>query len=472
MSENATGAEAGAAAGCGCGTGAGCGTGGKKGGSPKRGGGGRAALFWAVCIVAAAGTVGMLVLAMDIQNRKNEGKQRAFPVTTLSETTVDPKEWGKNYPKQYDGYIRTVDVERTKYGGSENIQKLDADPMLREIFAGYAFAIDFREERGHAFMLSDQRETDRVTQRPQPGACLNCHSSSLVAMRQEGIKAGAAGTLEESATSPHGYEQMHKGFDVINKMTYNDATKLVDHPVSCIDCLDPSTTALRVTKVGFLNGIAALARSNDPVAHMPSIGRWRAGARARDYDPNIDASRQEMRSMACGQCHVEYYFKGDAKTLTFPWAKGLKVDDIEAYYDEQGFKDWTHAKSGAPVLKAQHPEFEMWSQGIHARSGVSCADCHMPYKREGAVKVSDHHVRSPMLNVSRSCQTCHHYDEAEIKARVEVIQDRTVQLLYRAEMATVELIQAIEAAKLAGLTEADLQAARGLQRRAQFRTDF
>ena len=138
-----------------------------------------------------------------------------------------------------------------------------------------------------------------------------------------------------------------------------------------------------------------------------------------DYDVNRDATRQEMRTYVCGQCHVEYYFKGPEKRLTYPWAKGLKVDSILAYYDANGHTDWTHASTGAPVLKAQHPEFEMYNQGIHARSGVACADCHMPYKREGAMKISDHHVRSPLLNINRACQTCHKWREEELRARVE-----------------------------------------------------
>ena len=135
----------------------------------------------------------------------------------------------------------------------------------------------------------------------------------------------------------------------------------------------------------------------------------------RPYDPNIDATRQEMRSFVCGQCHVEYYFKGEGKVVTFPWPNGLKVEQIESYYDASGFKDWVHAETGAPVLKAQHPEFETWNQGVHARSGVACADCHMPYKREGAVKVSDHQVRSPRDNINRACQTCHRFPEKELE---------------------------------------------------------
>ena len=142
---------------------------------------------------------------------------------------------------------------------------------------------------------------------------------------------------------------------------------------------------------------------------------------------------------------MEYYFKGPEKRLVYPWANGLKVENILAYYDKEQFKDWTHAETGAPVLKAQHPEFEMWNQGIHARSGVACADCHMPYKREGALKISDHHVRSPLLNINRACQTCHKWPEAELKARVETIQERTQNMRNLAMDALVELIGELKA---------------------------
>jgi nitrite reductase (cytochrome c-552) len=179
-----------------------------------------------------------------------------------------------------------------------------------------------------------------------------------------------------------------------------------------------------------------------------------------------------MRSLVCGQCHVEYYFKGEGKLVTYPWDNGLQVEQIEAYYNEVGHKDWTHKTSGANVLKAQHPEFEMWSQGIHARSGVACADCHMPYKREGAIKVSDHHIRSPLLNVAAACQTCHNFPEDEMKARAETIQDRTVALMNRAEEAVAALIQDLEKAQTAGIPVDSLAAAQELQRKAQWRLDF
>jgi nitrite reductase (cytochrome c-552) len=114
----------------------------------------------------------------------------------------------------------------------------------------------------------------------------------------------------------------------------------------------------------------------------------------------------------------------------------------------------------------------MWSQGIHARSGVACADCHMPYTREGAIKVSDHHVRSPLLNVANACQTCHNFPEEEMKARAEVIQDRTEALMNRAEEAIVALIKDLQKAQEAGIPAEQLAAAQALQRKAQWRLDY
>jgi nitrite reductase (cytochrome c-552) len=164
--------------------------------------------------------------------------------------------------------------------------------------------------------------------------------------------------------------------------------------------------------------------------------------------------------------------------LTFPWGKGLRVEDIEAYWDAtkfpdgSAFYDYEHKETGAHVLKAQHPEFELWNQGIHARSGVSCADCHMPYMREGATKISDHWVRSPLLNVNRACQTCHRFPEAELLSRVDAIQQRNHDLLERGGQALVGLLDAVAAARARGATAEQLAPALALQRKAQWRLDF
>lgn len=427
----------------------------------------RTIVFYVLTIVVVAGaTVGVMFLLQNINQRKEEAKQDVFRVAEITEDTYDPAEWGKNYPRQYDTYQRTVDIERTRYGGSEAIQKLDDDTRWRTIFSGYGFGIDYREDRGHAYMLIDQRDTERVTKLKQPGACLHCHAAVLPAYLEKGIEAGVPND------DAHRQEAIMRGFEIVNSMPYSIATTLVDHPITCNDCHAPASMQLRITRPGFLNGIKVLAQSVAPVPHLPSIERWRQLGKEGEYDPNTMASRQEMRSFVCAQCHVEYHFKGDEKLLTYPWQNGLTMEGAEQYYDEIGFKDWAHKESGAPVLKAQHPEFELWSQGIHAASGVACADCHMPYERTGAVKVSNHQVRSPLLNLNNACQTCHNFPEEEMERRVLTIQGRTSALLSRAEEAAVALIGDIQAAQTAGATDEQLAPARAFQRKAQWRLDY
>ena len=445
----------------------------------------RAGRTGVIVLLVLAALVGFATAALltNIFEHKQEAKNTYVRLVDVNEDTTDPEPWGMNWPRQFDAYKRTSQSTRTVFGGSEALpeEKLERDPWLKRLFAGYAFAIDYRDRRGHAYMLADQEQTKRVTERPQTGACLHCHASVMPTYRRMGDG------------------DVRKGFEALGKLDYPSAhAQLVAtgssnptgggtiaekhhaegaHPVSCVDCHDPKTMELRVTRPGFVSGIAALAESAEPVPHLPSVELWRSGPRSEPYDANRDASRQEMRSFVCAQCHVEYYC-GPKTTLFFPWSKGLRVEQLEQHYDQltfadgQRFFDWKHAETGAEVLKAQHPEFELWSQGIHARSGVSCADCHMPYMREGALKVSDHWVRSPLLNVSRACQVCHPYPESEITGRVTAIQQRTHDLMQRAAQAATDMLDALATAKKGGISEAALAPALELQRKAQWRLDF
>lgn len=404
----------------------------------------------ATAVMSAIGAFVVTALLVSIFEHKQEARNPFYRVVTITDETTDPATWGKDFPFQYDGYKRTTDMVRTHFGGSEAVprtpskadprsvvarSKLERDPRLKAMWAGYAFSRDFRERRGHAYMLSDQTFTERQQVTSQPGTCLNCHASLYTVYKALG----------------HGDPMA--GFDKLNKMPYFEARKLADHPIACIDCHNPDTMELRVSRPAFMEAIKLVKK--DP-----------------NYDVNRDATRQEMRSYVCAQCHVEYYFKGPEKRLTYPWHNGTKADQILAYYDETGFKDWVHAETSAPVLKAQHPEFEMWSQGVHSRAGVACADCHMPYKREGAMKISDHHVQSPLLNINRACQTCHKWSEEELKARVETIQNNTFEMRNRAMDALMGLIQDIKAARVEGATADELTSAQLFQRKAQFLLDF
>ncbi|HEX6630864.1 MAG TPA: ammonia-forming cytochrome c nitrite reductase subunit c552, partial [Gemmatimonadaceae bacterium] len=408
-------------------------------------------------VVAAVGAafavVGLAALLTNIFARQQEGRELFYRVVALTDTTEDPAVWGKNFPLQYDDYRKTVDQVRTRYGGSEGQpqtpteadprsivaqSRLEEDPRLRDLWAGYAFSKDFREERGHAYMLTDQELTARQQVTKQPGTCLHCHASLYVPYRRAGNG------------------DLVAGFEKLNPLPYAEARRHAKYPISCIDCHDPDNMALRVTRPGFIEGIRLLKTSQG----------------VRDYDVNRQATRQEMRTYVCAQCHVEYYFKGTEKRLEYPWGKGLTADSILAFHDSTGHKDWTHAISGAAALKAQHPEFELYSQGIHARSGVACADCHMPYKREGAMKISDHHVRSPVLNIDRACQTCHKLSEDELRSRVFTIQDRTFEMRNMAIDAVLQLTRAIAAQVARDSTAPGVARARDYQRKAQFLADF
>lgn len=414
-------------------------------------------LLIAVAAAFALGALGAGLLLVNITERKQEAKNAYVKLVEVTEDDVDPAKWGTNWPREYDGYKRTSEPSQTKYGGSGGAegmmppQKAARDPWLTRVFAGYLFAVDFRDRRGHSYMLFDQENTKRnvPAENKQSGNCMHCHASIMPLYRKLG---------KEAAPQATEAEQVQKGLAAVGELSYWDTHKQLEqlgggkaHPVSCVDCHDPKSMELRVTRPGFITGIQKFAASTGDATHLPSIERWRKGSRARAYDPNVDASRQEKRSYVCGQCHVEY-FCGKGTTLFFPWAGGLKVEEIEKVYDgmqvkEARFKDWTHAETGMEVLKAQHPEFEMWSQGIHARSGVACADCHMPYRRDGAQKISEHWVRSPLLSANRACASCHPYSDEELKSRVEGIQDRHFALMTRAGQAAVAMIDAIVAVR-------------------------
>ncbi len=405
-----------------------------------------------IVIVFAIIGIGTGFLATDIAMKKSEERTPFFHVVEIGEFEDDPAVWGKNFPLQYDTYKRTVDMIRTKHGGSESIprtpssadprdvvsqDKLQEDPRLKQMWLGYAFSKDFREERGHAYMLEDQLFTGRQ-QVPQPGACLNCHASTYVTQ----VKLGNG--------------DIQKGFELMNQMPYHEAVKGVKHPVSCIDCHNPKDMSLRVTKPAFMEGIK----------------KYKATQNVHNYDVNKMATRQEMRTFVCAQCHVEYFFKGPEKRLTFPWDKGLKADQILEVYRENGHKDWIHAVTKAEVLKAQHPEFEMFSQGVHAKSGVSCVDCHMPYQRVGAMKITDHQARSPLLNINKSCQTCHHSSEVDLLSKVDLIQNRHLEMRDRALNALMQFIDDIKNATDKKLSADKIKKAQVLQREAQFLIDF
>ncbi|MBS3933833.1 MAG: ammonia-forming cytochrome c nitrite reductase subunit c552 [Truepera sp.] len=388
-------------------------------------------LLMVVLLVFIAAGVGVGLLLTNIQQRIAEGERLRLQarIVPIGELEVDPAVWGINFPHQYDSWLRTREYGvRTPHAGSEPFDKLEANPFRRMAWAGFPFELEFNEDRGHYFAQTDQRETHRIAERVQPGACLNCHSGEFTVLLSE------------------------MSWDELNRTPYNHfRDRLAERSlgIACADCHDPNTMELRISRPALEN--ALVQRGID----------WR------------QASRQEMRSLVCAQCHVEYYFLGAGNTVVFPWSQGLTVEAAEQHYDAYGFADFTHTLTQAPMIKVQHPEYELFSTSVHYAAGVACADCHMPFTRVGGVKISDHWIRSPLTNINSSCLTCHAgVSEAEMLRRVVTIQDRTKNLLGIAEGALTDAINAIVAAMEAGVPDAALAEARQLHRASQLRWDW
>ncbi len=347
------------------------------------------------------------------------------PLAVIAALEPDAAKWGVNFPNQYSTLLKTKDNNiRTTYGGSDPFSKLEADPRLVTLFAGYAFSKDYNEERGHLNSLTDVRGTGRLNEKT-PGTCYSCKSSD----------------------NPRLWDKL--GMAEFDHLPFSELGQQINNPIGCANCHDAETMKLVVTNPALDEALKAQGKD------------WRT------------FTRQEMRTVVCANCHVEYYFKGDGKYLTFPWAKGTNIDEIDAYYDETGFKDWEYPETGTPMIKMQHPEYEMFTaNSTHSNAGVACADCHMPYTRDGAAKFSTHDVKSPLLNAETACGACH-TDVAYVTGRVGQIQKQVSTTMLATEEA---LLAAIEALKVAAADpnadKALLDEARTLHRKAQLRWDF
>ena len=133
--------------------------------------------------IALAFVVGLALMAAvgalltSIQGRKQEAATTSR-VVPISATELDPAVWGKNYPREYSSFMKTQDrTIKTPYGGSDPWSKLEKFPALKRIWAAMPFSVDYNEESGHYYALSDQKETKRQVVAKQPAACANCHAA-------------------------------------------------------------------------------------------------------------------------------------------------------------------------------------------------------------------------------------------------------------------------------------------------------
>ena len=383
---------------------------------------------WVAWVIFGATVIIVFLIGLfgaSIIERRSEAVYKLQPVRPIAEWEPRNEVWGENYPREYETYLQTRDTSfRSKYMGSAMIDVLERDTYLVILWAGYAFARDYNQSRGHYYAIKDIRQTLR-TDVPQPATCWTCKSTDVPRLMNE------------------------MGVANFYKQGWNDLGDQVVNAIGCQDCHDPKTMDLRVVRPALIEAF---------------------GRQGKDIK---DATHQEMRSLVCAQCHVEYYFRGkEEKYLTFPWDNGISIEDMEAYYDTVNHVDFVHALSKAPLLKAQHPDYEIAQFGIHAKRGVACADCHMPYKTEGGVKFTNHHVQSPLNNIANSCQVCHRESEEILTRDVYDRLDATKQL---ADIAGESLAKAHIEAKTAwdnGATEEQMKPILKLLRDAQWRVDF
>ncbi|MCX8010499.1 MAG: ammonia-forming cytochrome c nitrite reductase, partial [Ignavibacteria bacterium] len=363
------------------------------------------------------------LFASSIVQRKSESAVLQI-VKPIADWEPRNEVWGENYPREFERYKQTLDTTfASKHAGSVTIDYLEKDPNLVVLWAGYAFSKDYKQGRGHYYAIKDIRQSLRTVQ-PQPATCWSCKSTDVPRLINQ-----------FTPTEFYKKKWAELGHEAVN-------------PIGCQDCHDPKTMNLRITRPAL---VEALQRQGKDISK---------------------ATHQEMRSLVCAQCHVEYYFKGEGKYLTFPWDKGFSADSMEAYYDSYEFTDWVHAISKAPMLKAQHPDYELYETGIHADRNVSCADCHMPYRNEGGVKFTDHKIQSPLNNIANSCQVCHRQDEKNLLKNVYDRQDRIEELKLLVEKT---LVKAHIEAKVAwdnGATEKEMKPILKLIRHSQWRWDW
>ena len=352
--------------------------------------------------------------------------------TPMEGIVSENSKFASDFPREYETWKQTADTTfKSEFNSSQAVDVLAQRPNMVILWAGYAFSWDYATPRGHQHAVEDVRRTLRtgapgVTEgkEPQPGTCWTCKGPDVPRLMKE-----------------HGVANFYKA-------PWSKWGDQVMNNVGCSDCHDSKTMDLKPARPALYEAWQRVGKDVNKATH------------------------QEMRSLVCAQCHTEYYFKGDGQYLTFPQDSGITVEAMEKYYDAMNYKDYTHALSRAPILKAQHPGYEIHQMGIHGQRGVSCADCHMPYMSKGGVKYTDHHIMSPLANIERTCQTCHRQSAETLRQNVYERQRKCNEIRNRVEN---ELATAHIEAKFAwdkGATEAEMKPVLDLLRKSQWRWDF
>ncbi|BCS54431.1 cytochrome c-552 [Geobacter sp. SVR] len=345
-------------------------------------------------------------------------KVEQVETTQIADGEIDPKAWGKAFPVEYELWRKTGEPtpagkSRYKRGydeGKEQPDKLDEYPFLALLYNGWGFGVEYREPRGHQFMIKDQLEVDpgRVK---AGGSCLTC-------------KTPYAPILQGKM----GQEYFSKPYKEVLDMIPKEHQTL---GVACIDCHSNRDMALKISR-GFTLGKG-----------LEKLGM-----------DETKLTQQDMRSLVCAQCHVTYSIPKDAgmksTDVFFPWEGSqwgkITIENIiKKLRSTPQSKEWTQSVTGFKMAFIRHPEFELFSNNsVHWQAGVACSDCHMPYTKVGSKKASDHRIMSPLKNDLKACQQCHAETPEWLRNQVYAIQDRTTSTFIRAGYATATVAKLFE----------------------------
>jgi nitrite reductase (cytochrome c-552) len=339
---------------------------------------------------------------------------------TIADGEMDPAEWGKAYPVEYELWKKTE--EPTPPGKSKYKRGFDADkitydklsefPFMALLFNGWGFGVEYNEPRGHAYMLRDQVDIDpsRVA---AGGVCLTCKTPYAPKLEQE-----------------KGLDYYMKPWDEVRHMIPEKHQEL---GVACVDCHDNKDMSLKISR------------------HFTLV----KALEAMGVDP-AKLTHQQKRSVVCAQCHVTYSIKKDENKksvgIYFPWQgsewENISVENIiKQIRSDPTVNEWTQKVTGFKMPFMRHAEFELFTRdSVHWKAGAACADCHMPYTKIGSAKVSDHRVTSPLKNDMKACMQCHTESPEWLKEQVIAIQDRTASLMIRSGYATATAAKLLEKA--------------------------
>lgn len=352
------------------------------------------------------------------ENKKPEQNAKIPPP---NEMILSAEAWKDQYPLIYESLQMTSRfkdgvTEDPELGGSHPISYLEKYPDIKILYDGIGFGKEYYAARGHFYSLTDVINTAR----PKPGAsCLACKTAD--------------------------YEKLLLEYkDEFYAMDFHKVSQEIENGITCYTC-----------------------HRNEP------------GKQIQTTTPQFNAASSKLEkdlkpgTLACAQCHVEYYMEPTTKEVILPWDQGLEIAEIEKYYDDLDYYDWKHPRTGTPLIKVQHPEFETYTGSIHDKMGVTCADCHMPTVEENGEKYKSHWAKSPLKNVNESCGTCHSAEIDGLTAKVQSIQKEIDDQLLEIGAMLVTLVEefghVLENNKLDDPAMNELW---DLHRKAQYRWDF